>query len=245
MAPRAAVEDEDESTNQATPSQELSLRSRRGVAVPPLRPTTPVDQVHGQADGQCDLPVTPTAQLMLEPATPMAPARNVRKRTLHQGQPESHLGRDASPSPPGRIVRSVEDSTSTTTAVTSAATAVTSAATAVTSAATAVTAARRPQSMLKNQGLAVFASSFKQNPHKSQALVDMIERDSSLMDRLKCLIDRGRRFGGSPTYSFNQGRTRIRYVYLSAKDVEYAPVADSPRKKRESGSLWSSKQGGV
>ncbi|RMZ91822.1 hypothetical protein DV736_g924, partial [Chaetothyriales sp. CBS 134916] len=214
MAPQGAVEGEDESTNKAKPSQELSLRTRRGATIPPLQPTTALEQVHRQPDGPCDLPVTPTAQLMLEPVTPMAPARNIRKRSQHQGQPNNDLGRHASPCRLPRTMASAEE---------------------LISATTPTTATRLPQSTLKKQGLAVFSSSFKQNPQKSQGLVDMIERDSSLMDRLKCLIDRGRRFGGSPSYSFNQGRTRIRYVYLSAKDVEHQPVAETPRKKRGSG----------
>ncbi|RMZ84293.1 hypothetical protein DV738_g713, partial [Chaetothyriales sp. CBS 135597] len=160
----------------------MPFKVKRGVTIRDLQPTTPTaleQQRRPAASTPYDPPVTPTAQLILSPATPMAPARvTIRKRATtvqDEDQLYDHLGRDFSPKTPEMPTEQFTPS------------------------------------MLKNHGLAVFSSSFKHNHHKSQALVNMIECDASVMQQLKCLVERGRLFGGAPSHSFTHGRTVVRY----------------------------------
>ncbi|RMD42405.1 hypothetical protein DV735_g2699, partial [Chaetothyriales sp. CBS 134920] len=242
--PEVAMEGEDKRSI-LQPSPGLSLQARRGVTIRPINPTTPttkpLEHEHEHehqaapvaASMLCDPPVTPTSQLIISPATPMAPVRssnNIRKRApapiammqvAADETHDDHPGSDLSPMIPEMATE--EDSSLAPTTPTTIATILRS----------RHRLGRAPHSTLKKHGLAVFSSSFKHNFHKSQSLVNTIERDASIMQQLTCLVERGRRLGGAPSYSFCHGRARIRYVYVSAFDVEYQAKDDD-----ESESMW-------
>jgi hypothetical protein len=190
--------------------------SGKSVSIPQLKtPTTPRQSFDSQYDGE-PIPSTPVKQLMQAPSTPSAPGKPTPgKRRFSDITDEEEITLDTPPSRLLELLQSV----------------------ATTSSGEPKPQSTRPESVLRRQGLTVTTSINRPSKRTSSKLVQQAEKDPAVLGRLNSLVDRGRRMGRSPTYTFKRGSSSIRYEYKSEEDVDHEKVEDeSPRKKRRQGS---------
>jgi hypothetical protein len=200
------------------PTKKIKIRLRINpeAATPPSRieaATLVSPSTPNQLDSPIEHPTTPTKQMII-PKTPMAP-KKPRKRKRSDVDAEEDITLDTSPS---RLLDIL---------------------TATQMFETAALKPRRPQSSLKKQGIAAFTTGSQTDSKNNQTIIQQNESDPCIFSRLKSLVDRGRRAGGSPSYTFKRGRSAVRYDYMLSQDEERDERDENPRKKRREGSPLS------